>query len=87
MNCLLKFLFFSEKYEQKIDFIRFLTKIYLILSFTLNLKRIIYFDKRDYFKLPGAKKVLSEKKNVTGCLKLCNPLKALQLFSSPWNEQ
>ena len=44
------------------DFVRLLTKIYLLLSFNLNLKRIIYFEKRDFFNLPVAKKVISEKK-------------------------
>ena len=62
MNFLHNFLCFSEKDEQKIGFIRLDTKIYLLLSSNLNLKRIIYSCKREFFKLPVAKKVLSEKK-------------------------
>ena len=73
MNFLLKFLFFSEKYEKKKDFIRLLTKIYLLLSFNLNLKRIIYFEKRDFFILPVAKKVLLEKKMSRVVLNFATP--------------
>ena len=62
MKFIHKFLCFSEKDKQKKDFSRLLTKIYLLLSFNLNLKGIIYFEKRDFFNLPVAKKVLSEKK-------------------------
>ena len=62
MKFMHKFLCYSEKDEQKIVFVQLLTKIYLLLSFNLNLKGIIYFEKRDFFKLPVAKKVLSEKK-------------------------
>ena len=51
-----------KKITKKINYVRLLTKIYILLSFILNLKRIIYFEKRDFFKLPVAKKVLSEKK-------------------------
>ena len=51
-----------KKITKKINYVRLLTKIYILLSFILNLKRIIYFDKRDFFNLPVAKKVLSEKK-------------------------
>ena len=83
INFLHNFLCFSEKGEQKLDFIRLFTKTYLLLSFNLNLKRIIELKRRDFFKLPVAKKVLSEKKNVTGRSKLCNLLKGLQPFSSP----
>ena len=57
-----KFLCFSEKDEQKIDFVWLFTKIYLLLSFNLNLKRTIYMEKRDVYNLPVAKKVRSEKK-------------------------
>ena len=62
INFLHNFLCFSEKGEQKLDFIRLFTKTYLLLSFNLNLKRIIELKRRDFFKLPVAKKVLSEKK-------------------------
>ena len=82
-----KFLCFSEKDEQKLGILRFLAKIYLLLFFILNLKRIIYFEKRYFFKLPVAKKVLSQKKIVTGGLQLSNPLTRRQVFSSPYEEQ
>ena len=62
MNFLHIFLCFSKKDEQKIGFDRLVTEIYLLLSLNLNLKRIIYSGKRDFFKLTVAKKVLSEKK-------------------------
>ena len=62
MKFIHKFLCYSEKDEQKIVFVQLLTKIYLLLSFNLNLKGIIYFEKRDFFNLPVAKKVLPEKK-------------------------
>ena len=73
MSFLLKFLCFSEKHEQKLDFVWLLTNIYLILFFILNLKRIIYFEKRDFFKLPVTKKVVSEKKMSRVVLNFATP--------------
>ena len=58
MNFLNTFLCFSEQNEQKIDFVRFLTKIYLILSFNLDMELIFGFEKRDFSILPAAKIVI-----------------------------
>ena len=54
-----KFLCFSEKNEQKIDYVRFLTKIYRILFSILDMELIFGFD--FFSKIPVAKKVLAEK--------------------------
>ena len=52
----LNFLHYSTLSRCEIFHLR--TKIVLILAFDLNLKCMIYSDKRDFFKLPVAKKVL-----------------------------
>ena len=56
-----KFLCFTVKDKQKLIFVRLLSEIYVIFSFNRNLKRIIYFDKRDFFILPVPKQVLRKK--------------------------
>ena len=73
-----------KKLHKKIDFVWFLTELYLLLSFNLDIELIFYLEKRYFFKLPAAKKVISEKKIVTGSFKNSNCSKGLQLFSSPW---
>ena len=62
MSFLYKFLCLSVKDEQKIDYVWFLTKIYIILSFIVDKELIFYFETQDFFKVTRRKKSPLRKK-------------------------
>ena len=59
----------------------------LILSSYLDLKRFIYFEKRDFFILPAANKVIWEKKMSRVVLKIAIVTKEFNIFLVHEKEQ